>query len=63
MLKRLTRKFFILFVLCAALTTVASAPAPASCSNSKWPCWDMPLSDSCSSGYLCCDRWGNCTCA
>lgn len=59
MLKRLTRKLFILFVLCAALTAVLSN----SSTNSKRYCVDMPIDTSCPNNYLCCDRWGNCTCA
>jgi hypothetical protein len=61
MLKRLALKLFTLFVLVIALTTVASAPASAT--NSRAYCYEMPISESCSSGYWCCDRWGNCMCA
>jgi hypothetical protein len=61
--KRLTRKLVTLFVLCLAVTAVASTPASATNSRANWYCVDMPISESCSSGYWCCDRWGNCMCA
>lgn len=61
MLKRLTRKFFILFALVAALTAVSSAPAPSA--GSGLFCQEVPIcAYDCCSGYWCCDRWGNCYC-
>ena len=58
MLKTITRKLFILFVLCAALTAVSAGPA----GPTKF-CYEVPIcAYDCCSGYYCCDRWGNCTC-
>jgi hypothetical protein len=62
MLKRLSRKFFILFALVAALTAVPSSPA--SSSNRILICYDVPICyGDCCSGYWCCDRSsGECFC-
>lgn len=60
MLKTLTRKFFILFMLCATLTAVSSGSAPT---TKKGFCYEVPIcAYDCCSGYYCCDRWGNCYC-
>jgi hypothetical protein len=61
MLKRLTRKIFTLAVLCGALLTVASAPAPAA---KRVFCMDAPLEMGCASGIMCCVEYDQlCTCA
>lgn len=63
MLKRLTRKFFILFMLCAAFVAVVSAPAPAT-GRQILICQEVPMTSDCPSGYWCCDTIsGNCGCA
>ncbi len=59
MLKKLTRKLFILFVLCAALTAVWFAP-PSSAGGVF--CVEAPLESGCY-GWICCNEWGGCWCA
>ena len=60
MLKRLTRKLFTLVVLCAALTSVASAPAS---STNLYPyCFYDVVTVECPTGWYCCDG-NNCWCA
>jgi hypothetical protein len=58
--KRLTRKLATLFVLCAALMTVAAAPA-SSIKRGVF-CVDAPLESGCY-GWICCNEWGGCWCA
>jgi hypothetical protein len=61
MLKRLSRKLITLSVLVVALVTVSFAPV--SSANNRGYCYEVPIcSDGCCSGYVCCDRWGNCSC-
>jgi len=50
--KKLARRFFVLFVLCAALTAVLFPPAASA--NPGGPfCFDAPLGSGCPS-YICC---------
>ena len=62
MLKRLGRKLFTLFVLCAALTTVSSAPA-SSTNRRIVICQEAPMEYGCTSGYYCCYDDGYCSCS
>ncbi len=63
MLKRLTRKLFILFMLCAALTVVSSSSASTTKPQPKGYCVEVPIcAYDCCSGYYCCDNYGNCYC-
>ena len=59
MLKRLTRKIFILFVLVAALAVASSAPNAANAGGVF--CVDAPLESGCF-GWICCNEWGGCWC-
>ena len=62
MLKGLARKLFILFVLCAALTTITFAPA-SSAKGGPF-CFREPESTpDCVSAYWCCTGLGDCWCA
>jgi hypothetical protein len=65
MLNRLARKFAALFVLCAALMIVASAPASAANGGpSRWGpfCLRDPSFADCPSQIVCCTGFGDCTC-
>lgn len=60
MLKRLTRKLFVLFVLVAALAAVSSTPAAPTNRGGVF-CLDAPLDSGCY-GLICCNEWGGCYC-
>ncbi len=62
MLTKLSRKIFILFVLCAALMAVSSPPRVSA--NTGVLCMPAPIDSGCESGWFCCiDYDQNCTCA
>lgn len=61
MLKKLRRKLFTLFVLCAALTAISSTPASSATTGGPY-CFDAPLGSGCPS-YICCiDPDSDCWC-
>lgn len=63
MLKRLTRKFLILSVLCAALVAVSSAAARNTPARGGVFCVDAPMDSDCPPGtLLCCNDYGGCWC-
>ena len=63
MLKRLTRKFLILSLLCAALAGVTSAPARPTPPKGGVFCDEAPIDSGCMPGtLLCCNDYGGCWC-
>ena len=66
MLKRLTLRPFILFMLCVGLTAVSFTPASSTQASSTRLgifCMDAPLEYGCNTTRVCCDDWGHCWCA
>jgi hypothetical protein len=62
MLKKLRRKLFTLFVLCAALMAVSFPPAASA--NTGVFCMPAPVEYDCASGWICCTEYdSNCLCA